>query len=294
MEQLKDLGQIYSNAAEKFNKYDGADFVLPSEFKEQVKEINSNVISYNKYSAIIMTKGNQRGALYIYMPNQWFYIASYFTDFYKELIKYRNLALKTTSKERLKILDKGTFTKQEEQNINSLELDEESKAFLKNFITDYSWWHGAKTIDRADFFVSPILTCAGLVNASQTFVADLCAFLAGKDKLTDAVIKSVETTDTGLGFANCFYRSNLGIPLDLLNLPLQQIYYGAPGTGKSYEINEITKKHSAIRTTFHPDSDYSTFVGAYKPVMSQVELRDVSGHVVIEDGKKLKEERITY
>lgn len=228
------------------------------------------------------------------MPNQWFYIASYFTDFYKELIKYRNLALKTTSKERLKILDKGTFTKQEEQSINSLELDEESKAFLKNFITDYSWWHGAKTIDRADFFVSPILTCAGLVNASQTFVADLCAFLAGKDKLTDAVIKSVETTDTGLGFANCFYRSNLGIPLDLLNLPLQQIYYGAPGTGKSYEINEITKKHSAIRTTFHPDSDYSTFVGAYKPVMSQVELRDVSGHVVIEDGKKLKEERITY
>lgn len=288
MEQLKDLGQIYSNAAEKFNKYDGADFVLPSEFKEQVKEINSNVISYNKYSAIIMTKGNQRGALYIYMPNQWFYIASYFTDFYKELIKYRNLALKTTSKERLKILDKGTFTEQEEQNINSLELDEESKAFLKNFITDYSWWHGAKTIDRADFFVSPILTCAGLVNASQTFVADLCAFLAGKDKLTDAVIKSVETKDT------IILGSILNLPIDLLGLPLQQIYYGAPGTGKSYEINEITKNHSAIRTTFHPDSDYSTFVGAYKPVMSQVELRDVSGHVVIEDGKKLKEERITY
>lgn len=288
MEQLKDLGQIYSNAAEKFNKYDGADFVLPSEFKEQVKEINSNIISYNKYSAIIMTKGNQRGALNIYMPNQWFYIASYFTDFYKELIKYRNLALKTTSKERLKILDKGTFTEQEEQNINSLELDEESKAFLKNFITDYSWWHGAKTIDRADFFVSPILTCAGLVNASQTFVADLCAFLAGKDKLTDAVIKSVETVDT------IIIDSILSLPSDLYGLPLQQIYYGAPGTGKSYEINEITKNHSAIRTTFHPDSDYSTFVGAYKPVMSQVELRDVSGHVVIEDGKKLKEERITY
>lgn len=235
-----------------------------------------------------MTKGNQRGALNIYMPNQWFYIASYFTDFYKELIKYRNLALKTTSKERLKILDKGTFTEQEEQNINSLELDKESKAFLKNFITDYSWWHGAKTIDRADFFVSPILTCAGLVNASQTFVADLCAFLAGKDKLTDAVIKSAETVDT------IIFDSILNLPSDLYGLPLQQIYYGAPGTGKSYEINEITKNHSAIRTTFHPDSDYSTFVGAYKPVMSQVELRDVSGHVVIEDGKKLKEERITY
>ena len=94
------------------------------------------------------------------------------------------------------------------------------------------------------------------------------------------------------GKENCV--SNIGFKNSKINLPLQQIYYGAPGTGKSHEINEITKKHSVIRTTFHPDSDYSTFVGAYKPVMSQVELRDVSGHVVIEEGKKLKEERITY
>lgn len=72
--------------------------------------------------------------------------------------------------------------------------------------------------------------------------------------------------------------------------PLQQIYYGAPGTGKSFTINDITKIYSAIRTTFHPDSDYSTFVGAYKPTMKTVDLRDLSGHVV--DG--VKEERITY
>lgn len=49
-------------------------------------------------------------------------------------------------------------------------------------------------------------------------------------------------------------------------LPLQQIYYGAPGTGKSHETNKIAKTFpNTIRTTFHPDSDYSTFVGAYKP-----------------------------
>lgn len=52
------------------------------------------------------------------------------------------------------------------------------------------------------------------------------------------------------------------------NLPLQQIYYGAPGTGKSHKINEITKStNNFTRTTFHPDSDYSTFVGCYKPTM---------------------------
>lgn len=50
---------------------------------------------------------------------------------------------------------------------------------------------------------------------------------------------------------------------------LQQIFYGAPGTGKSKtikdKIEEAEKDGRVFRTTFHPDSDYSTFVGCYKP-----------------------------
>ena len=54
------------------------------------------------------------------------------------------------------------------------------------------------------------------------------------------------------------------------NLPLQQIFYGAPGTGKSHKTNEITREYNdTIRTTFHPDSDYSTFVGSYKPTTNE-------------------------
>lgn len=52
-----------------------------------------------------------------------------------------------------------------------------------------------------------------------------------------------------------------------LDLPLQQIFYGAPGTGKSFAVDDVCKRHAHIRTTFHPDSDYSTFVGCYKPTM---------------------------
>jgi len=50
---------------------------------------------------------------------------------------------------------------------------------------------------------------------------------------------------------------------------LQIIFYGAPGTGKSNTIKEQVEDAGKIhyRTTFHPDSDYSTFVGAYKPAM---------------------------
>ena len=69
---------------------------------------------------------------------------------------------------------------------------------------------------------------------------------------------------------------------------LQQIFFGAPGTGKSYEINELTNGGSVIRTTFHPDSDYSTFVGAYKPVMEETPVYGAQGVEVA------KEKRITY
>lgn len=72
------------------------------------------------------------------------------------------------------------------------------------------------------------------------------------------------------------------------DIPLQQIYYGAPGTGKSFELKEITKGYSTIRTTFHPDSDYSTFVGAYKPTMEETSVYGAQGVEVA------KEKRITY
>ncbi len=71
--------------------------------------------------------------------------------------------------------------------------------------------------------------------------------------------------------------------------PLQQIFYGAPGTGKSHTIKEVTEnqpKENVFRTTFHPDSDYSTFVGCYKPTMKPVadKYKAVAG----------KDEEITY
>lgn len=79
-------------------------------------------------------------------------------------------------------------------------------------------------------------------------------------------------------------------------LSLQQIYYGAPGTGKSKAIKDLTFGESVIRTTFHPDSDYASFVGTYKPITEEVVLRDCYGKKVIDDETKevVKEERIAY
>lgn len=82
----------------------------------------------------------------------------------------------------------------------------------------------------------------------------------------------------------------------LPKLPLQQIIYGAPGTGKSFGVDEDVIKYAMqdIRTTFHPDSDYSTFVGAYKPQMEKVTIRDDRGFPVKENGQIVYEKKIVY
>lgn len=61
----------------------------------------------------------------------------------------------------------------------------------------------------------------------------------------------------------------------------QIIYYGAPGTGKSHEVKKQTGEllenedevdlPNVFRTTFHPDTDYASFVGCYKPAMESKE-----------------------
>ena len=78
------------------------------------------------------------------------------------------------------------------------------------------------------------------------------------------------------------------------NLSCQQIFYGAPGTGKSHRINEETEGESVIRTTFHPDSDYSTFVGAYKPTMGLLPICDERGQPMKIGSSVLHKEQIIY
>lgn len=59
-------------------------------------------------------------------------------------------------------------------------------------------------------------------------------------------------------------------PLIRRDSPLQTIYFGAPGSGKSHmvaqDLSEV-KEENIFRTTFHPDYDYASFVGCYKPEM---------------------------
>lgn len=96
------------------------------------------------------------------------------------------------------------------------------------------------------------------------------------------------------------YNKKMFLLADLRANSRQIITYGAPGTGKSHKTKEETDKwkDNVFRTTFHPDSDYSTFVGAYKPSMSddagRVEVYKGSGASKVLDATHEIKKGISY
>ena len=94
------------------------------------------------------------------------------------------------------------------------------------------------------------------------------------ETLENAITKLNAVADSFVPHSN---SKTIKSPLDE---PLQVIYYGAPGTGKSFTIDDITDDKNSVRTTFHPDSDYASFVGAYKPTMENVPINSIYGESV--------------
>ena len=168
-------------------------------------------------------------------------MASYFTDFYNELIRYKKYALKVTTKERLKVLDKGSLSVEEENSLQSLDLNDTSKNNLRRFITNYNWWHGAKTIDRGDFYVSPILACACLVNASQSYVVDLCVFLADKQDLVRIIIEGVDKIAIDKSKSSNQHHSTYTSFFTALRTKPFMLLAGISGTGKSRIVRKLAQ-----------------------------------------------------
>lgn len=244
MDTLLNLKDLANDLIEKYKSlFSGNDIELPIEFKQKVKNIDTSNISYQKYSATVSTKGGQRGCLYIYFPNQWFYIASFFTKYFNELQKYKKVAIGSFSAERLKELKGGSLTSAEKNKLNSKLGDENSK-LIEKFVTDYDWWGGGKTIDRGDYYVSPILNYASLVNVSQAYVADLCAFLAKNEDLVLLLQKRVdlETKKTNTNNKKLALSTNNFLPyLTALRTKPFMLLAGISGTGKSRIVRELAK-----------------------------------------------------
>ena len=95
------------------------------------------------------------------------------------------------------------------------------------------------------------------------------------------------------------WNAMIGQDVEIFEIPddKQVIYYGCPGSGKSRKVKDIVDSINpdyVFRTTFHPDTDYSTFVGCYKPLGITPKKQSYSIEELIGILVELKESGTSY
>ena len=204
---LANLRHIIQNASARYaNEFVWQDVQLTNEFKNAYTgylEKTNYSIEFFDSTAVITTPLNK----YIFVPNQWFVIASYAVDVYIELIYYKecfkdvsaDLGKRPDSyakalRDSASISDKTLFINSArhvlQRRIRNEKLEDSCNKLWK-FVTDYSWWSGQKTVDRGDFYISVILNMLNLVNVSQGYVADIVNAY-GNDFYLQTLVKSID------------------------------------------------------------------------------------------------------
>lgn len=91
---------------------------------------------------------------------------------------------------------------------------------------------------------------------------------------------------------------NTFISSPIISHPHNRITFGAPGTGKSFQLNEDAKFFGTNfeRVTFHPNYSYAQFVGTYKPTMSKPNKKTLSDEQqrilsILQDANKTSQEK---
>lgn len=139
----------------------------------------------------------------------------------------------------------------------------EQYEYFNHFLYDRDWWFKGtgKTLDRTDYCESSLLLATQMIVANAAKLYPLTSSFANHKDLRDAfdaLPKGIEVLE----------EKTSSKPLNILNFSGENIiFYGAPGTGKSFAIEEKVKGHTSVRTVFHPETQYGDFVGCLRPSM---------------------------
>lgn len=146
---------------------------------------------------------------------------------------------------------------------NYFQSNPEQHKYFNHFLYDREWWFkgNGKTLDRTDYCESSLLLATQMIVANAAKLYPLTSSFAKHEDLRDAfdaLPKSIEVSEEN-------FSSNSSNILNFLGE--NTIFYGAPGTGKSFTIDEITRGYISVRTVFHPETQYGDFVGCLRPSM---------------------------
>lgn len=268
--------QEYQNLPNKI------DIKITSELKdllqEEISKILSNGVSV-EFSDYSITYKN-RDDLIAILPSRWLWIASVFHKYANEYFKYSDLVHDVREKlnlpkEFLKEFPKNSepasktpeelhFEQEIFQELQSRDSTTLNSNFdlVKKFLYERSWWNfggSGKTLDRHDAYDSTLLGASQVIAASSDKLITLITVFFRSVQLQNLFQRIAMT-----------YTSNMNVSAQTTSNPKKGeniIYYGAPGTGKSHEIDKLADENNSVRTVFHPESQYSDFVGCLRPSM---------------------------
>ena len=259
---LQNISELGNDLRNYFLKNtDWSEVTFNSVDKEKLKELPHVDMVYS-HSIKFKTESK-----IIFIPSQYILLAVKVKEFALELIKYADAF------DRIKSLNGknsiGEFVIKGIELGNSSDFSEvDLELFRKMYSTTSEELNfGAKSIingdvnkyklrSSSDFFGSVILKIINVPDVSSAKLGSLIYSLSKETKLYNYLEDRFSATQQ-----NVSSEKNQNICEQNI------IYYGSPGTGKSHRADDETKGENVQKVTFHPDYDYHSFVGGYKPTM---------------------------
>jgi len=290
---LVDLRGLYRTLRSSVRSVDTSECVL----SDSGRDFLLRTFSAKGYSNVIFERSttiftDEEGRVQ-YCPNQYFRVIPYAFEYYKALFKYKELfnsidfvLKRTLSTGNTSVLKECKNTPIEGLSdiilttINDVLISngytQDDINYFKRFICDYEWWGGSKDISRGDFYNSPLLSLLNVVHADNGFYIKLIQIFdlnLSKAALTDLLGISVQSEETVVADTPDFPDASTVVGKNL-------IVYGAPGTGKSHKIGQLSRGHVVMTTTFHSEYGYADFIGNFRPFpLYQRSIVSIEGNV---------------
>lgn len=275
---LKDLVPLKENAKQKVASEFSAKLTITPSIEEEIKNLFTTLYPSKPsqlvdHSLRVDNTDDTPKAQTSYLPIQWFLRISFCEDFILALKEYSIFVEKmkdSFSDDDMKELPKidwettlpSPLMARVKDYIEATFDNDEDKSSFSSFLDGRSWLetkNGSKGLTgrslnrRPDEYIGSAI--AGVVRFINENSGSLPLFInlyLESDALRAELSKlDISTTST---------RGNL-------RSGENKVFYGAPGTGKSYQIDKLCSDSNSIRTVFHPETQNSDFVGCLKPGM---------------------------
>lgn len=145
--------------------------------------------------------------------------------------------------------------------INTILSDQTDKDLIHKFLSDEKWSGVSKKLNRKDWINSAVPIAGKWLAMGAERRGNLVAALSTDPQIEVSLKSVIDNANSSI------IVSTTNTTTSTPSTPgINKLYYGAPGTGKSYQIDQDTIGSDTVRTVFHPDTQNSDFIGTLKPV----------------------------